>query len=129
VAVAAAVLVASVSEPSGGPPAPPILGAPADKPLHGAAYATLAAAVALGLATPRGDGTSTGGTAPRGPTRRRVALLAVALAAAYGVAMEGLQGPLPYRTFDLLDAAANAVGAAVGAGAWTVGATLRERPW
>jgi VanZ family protein len=127
VAVAAAVLVASVSEPSGGPPAPAVLGVSADKLLHGAAYATLAAAVALGLATPRGDGTPAGPVLPSGPTRRRVVSLAIGVAAVYGVVMEGLQGPLPYRTFDLLDAVANAVGAAIGAGAWTVGATLRDR--
>jgi VanZ family protein len=40
--------------------------------------------------------------------------------------MEGIQYPLPFRTFDLLDAAANAVGAALGALAWLAGAGLRR---
>lgn len=128
VVVAAVVLVASVSEPSGGGLAPPVVGLPADKLLHGVAYAGLAAALAVGLATPSTVPRPTG-TRPLGehPTTQRVILLAIVGAAAYGLAMEGLQYPLPYRTFDLLDAAANAVGATVGAAGWLAGATFRRR--
>jgi hypothetical protein len=105
-----------------------VFGLPADKLLHGVAYASLAAVLAVGLATPG----PRDGSAPLrlldGPlTARRVVLLAIVAAAAYGLAMEGLQYPLPYRTFDLLDAAANAVGAAAGAGGWFAGALLRRR--
>lgn len=128
VVVAAVVLVASVSEPSGGAPAPPVFGLPADKLLHGVAYAGLAAALAVGLATPGRVGSLTTADPLDGhPTARRVVLLAVVGAAVYGLAMEGLQYPLSYRTFDLLDAAANAVGATVGAAGWLAGATFRRR--
>lgn len=125
VAVAAVVLVASVSEPGGGPPAPPIFGLPADKLLHGGTYAAFAGALGVGLVTLE--------TTERRPRRRlgrplwRVAVLAAVGAVTYGLAMEGLQYPLPYRTFDLLDAAANAVGAAVGATGWLAGALVRRR--
>lgn len=128
VVVAVFLLVASVIEPSGGPPTPPMGGIPADKLLHGVAYAGLAAAFAVGLATPhRVDSRATGCPLDGRPTTRRVVLLAVVGATVYGLAIEGVQYPLPYRTFDLLDAAANAVGAAVGAAGWLAGALLRRR--
>lgn len=125
VAWAAFVLVASVTEPSGGPPSPPVFGLPADKVLHGLTYATLAAAVAVGLATP--SLRAAVGAPLRGRSRRRVALLAVVVATAYGLAIEGVQYPIPYRTFDLLDAVANAVGAVIGAAGWVAGALVRRR--
>ncbi|MFB6207025.1 MAG: VanZ family protein [Haloglomus sp.] len=121
VVVAAFVLVASVTEPSGGPPTPPVFGLPADKVLHGIAYAALAAALGLGLATPGG------GELRRRRPLRQVALLAVASAVAYGLAVECLQFLIPYRAFDLQDAAANAAGAIAGAALWAGGATLRRR--
>jgi VanZ family protein len=125
--VAAVVLVASVSEPSpGGPPTPSPFGIPGDKLLHGGAYAALAAALGVGLATPGGWLLAAG--APLGARQRRlIVALAVLGAVGYGLAMEGVQYPLPFRTFDLLDAAANAVGAALGALAWLAGAGLRRR--
>lgn len=123
VVVAGIVLVASVSDPSGGPPAPPVFGLPADKLLHGVAYASLAATLGVGLATP----VTRDGSDHPGMTCRRILALAVLGATAYGLAMEGLQYPLSYRTFDLLDAAANAVGAMVGTAGWFVGARLRRR--
>lgn len=131
---AGVVLVASVVEPGGGPPAPPVLGLPADKLLHGLAYATLAATIAVGLATPRRSdtvATSRSGDAVAGSLRhrsvRRVVLLAVVTATAYGLVIEGVQYPLPYRSFELLDAAANAVGAVLGAAGWLAGVLVRRR--
>ncbi|WP_276258252.1 VanZ family protein [Haloglomus litoreum] len=119
------VLFASVVEPSGGPPAPSVLGLPGDKVLHGLTYAALAAAVAVGLATPR---IRDAAAAPLGRRPvRRVAAVAVLVATAYGLAIEGVQYPIPYRTFDLLDAAANAVGAVVGAACWVAGVLVRRR--
>lgn len=129
VAWAGFVLFASVVEPGSGPPSPPVFGLPADKVLHALTYATLAAAVALGLAAPRrraAEGLSLGRFSPGGRSPRRVALLAVLVATAYGLAIEGIQHPLPYRTFDLLDATANAVGAVVGAASWVTGAAVRR---
>ncbi len=119
------VLVASVSDPGGGPPAPPVFGLPADKVLHGLTYATLAASLAVGLATLEPERLP--GNALRERPLARVALLAVVVATAYGLAIEGVQFPIPYRTFDLLDAAANAVGAVVGAAGWVAGVFVRRR--
>lgn len=45
----------------------------------------------------------------------RPILRAWLLAAAYGVILEGLQGFVPWRSMDPLDAAVNALGAAAGA--------------
>jgi VanZ family protein len=129
VAWAGFVLVASVVDPSGGPPAGPVLGVPGDKVLHGLTYATLAAALAVGLATPRLRDTAPAPLARLAGRRpvRRVALLAVLVATAYGLAIEGIQYPLPYRTFELLDAAANAVGAVLGAAGWVAGVFVRRQ--
>jgi VanZ family protein len=128
VVVAVTVLVASVSDPGSGASPGGVLGLPGDKLLHGLSYATLAAAFAVGLATPRRSSRSGDARrSPRSRTLRGVVLLALLGATAYGLAMEGLQFPLPYRTFDLLDAAANAVGAAAGAGLWALAASLRRR--
>ncbi len=125
VAWAGFVLVASVIEPGGGAPSPPVLGFPADKVLHGLTYATLAAALAVGFATVEPERLP--GNELRERPLVRVALLAVVVATAYGLAIEGVQFPIPYRTFDLLDAAANAVGAAVGAAGWVSGALVRRQ--
>ena len=97
------VLVASgIDPPTGGGPPLTLFGLPLDKVLHAGAYATLAGLLAY-AALPRGW----------------PALLAVALAAtAYGAGIEVVQTFLPRRTFDLLDLAANGVGAAVAAGVW-----------
>lgn len=53
------------------------------------------------------------------PTDRFV-LVALVAAAGYGLLIECVQFFLAHRTFDLWDAAANAVGAAVAAGAWRI---------
>lgn len=74
----------------------------ADKIAHAAAYLVLAGAWAHALYL-------------RAARPRRAALVALALAAAYGGAMEGLQHFVPHRTPELWDAVANAAGAAVGA--------------
>jgi VanZ family protein len=47
--------------------------------------------------------------------------------AAYGLAVELVQGALPARSFELADAAANAVGSGVAALAWRVGIGIDPR--
>lgn len=112
---AAAVLVASVVDPPTGTAtaatAPRPLGVPLDKWVHAGTYAVLA--VLLCHAT-------------RARTTRAV-LLAAAAVAAYGLAVELVQGTLPARSFELADAAANAVGAGVAALAWRVGLGIDPR--
>jgi VanZ family protein len=103
--VAAVLLWASVIRPPatdpGGQPFV-LFGVPGDKWLHAVAYAGLAGALAYARLAERRD------------------LLVVAfVAVAYGLAIEGVQAPLAYRAFSLADAAANAVGATVGAALWT----------
>jgi VanZ family protein len=100
VAVAAALFVAAVV-----PVAPGGGGGPVgvDKLMHAVGYVVLAAAL----------------THPLDGHHRSVALAFVA-AVAYGLFLESVQAPLAYRAFDLADAVANAVGAAIGVGgkAW-----------
>ena len=66
----------------------------------------------------------------RGAAGRRV-LLAGAAALAFGLFIELVQWPIPYRSFDLLDWAADAVGVAIGlvaVTAWRLwGAAARGR--
>ena len=97
----AAILVASVVDPGGGVPRT-VLGIGTTVYLHVLAYAGLAAA--LGYAARSAD--------------RRTLLAAAAVAALYGAGIELLQGSIPYRTMSAADAITNAVGAALGAGAW-----------
>lgn len=105
VAVAVAVLAASVAPPSDGTAALGPFGLVGrDKWLHVAAYGALAAAVAYALPA---------------RSRRRLAL-AVGLAAGFGLVVEAIQFGLPYRSFDLADAAVNGVGALLAAVAWQV---------
>jgi VanZ family protein len=99
--VALAVLAASVVDPpgSGGPtPLGPFGLLGADKYSHATAYL----AVALSLGWARRAGTP------------RALLIVAAVATAYGAGIELVQAPLPARSFDLADAAANAVGAGIG---------------
>lgn len=100
VAAALCVLVASVVDPptSAAPTAGPLGVVGVDKWLHAAGYGLVGflAARALG-----------------GRTRRTVAL-AVLTVTAFGAGVELAQAFVPSRTFDLLDAAANAVGAVAG---------------
>jgi VanZ family protein len=112
VAWAGAVLAASlVDPPSGGVPAMGPFGLVGlDKWLHLGAYAGLAAL--FGYATLARD--------------RQALAVAVLLAAAYGVGVELLQAPLAARTADPVDAAANALGAVLGAAVWWLGTTVFE---
>lgn len=100
----AAVLFASsvTDPPTGGPPLPEPLGVPFDKWLHAASYAALAGLLAFA----------------RRPRTAHALLGVVAVAAAYGFGIELVQSLLPVRAFDLVDAAANTVGASVAAGVW-----------
>lgn len=95
-------------------PLPALTAALSDKLLHGAEYGGLAGLLALGLhrAGVRGIG--------------RAALLAAALASAYGASDEWHQSFVPHRTADVLDWVADSLGAA--AGALLAFAALR-RPW
>jgi VanZ family protein len=112
--VAAAVLVASVVPPTvaadalealpspSGPPASewsPPSPVPQDKLWHAAIYAGLAGVTLRATL--------------RSPRIRRPFAVAVVGAAGYGLAIEGVQSQLAWRTGDPLDAAANAVGAAL----------------
>lgn len=74
----------------------------ADKWSHALVYGVLTISVAYALLARSGE---------------RL-LVAVVAAAAFGLAVEGLQYGVPWRSFDLADAAANAVGALVAAGGW-----------
>lgn len=99
--VAALVLVASVVDPPSTGTPTVLLGAGVDKWLHAVAYAGLAVTVGYArLGESELDG--------------RTLLAVFLLVAAYGFGVELVQAPLPARSFDLADAAANAVGAALG---------------
>ena len=104
--VALAILVASVVDPPGTGTTTTVLGIPGDKWLHALSYATLAATLSYA-------------TLPGRP-RNRTLLVVVALTAGFGFGIELLQATLAYRTFDLGDALANLVGAAVGTLPWRV---------
>lgn len=117
VAVALLILVASVVDPpSGGASGLGPLGVVGvDKYYHAAAYAALASTVAWA----------------RGRSTLRALVLAVLVATGYGFGIELVQSTLPARSFDLVDALANAVGATLGATAWRVArspvAAIRQR--
>lgn len=93
-------LYASVSDPSGAglSRTGPLGAVGVDKWLHAGAYAAFALVLAYAL-VPRCRGT------------RRGLLSTLVLAGGYGIAMEILQSPLAYRSFDPLDATANLLGA------------------
>jgi VanZ family protein len=112
VAWAAYVLVASVVDPGGtGLPATGPLGlVGVDKWLHAGSYATVAFLLALGVSA---------------RTRRQLAVVCVATIA-FGAGVELLQAPLAARSADVLDAAANAVGAILGVGVWTATRRFRD---
>jgi len=109
-------LYASVSDPSGaglsrtGPFG--VLGL--DKWLHAAGYAAFAVLVAYAF-LPRWRGT------------RRGLIASLLLAGGYGLAMEVVQGPLAYRSFDPADAVANLFGALVVVLAVGLGSRVLER--
>jgi VanZ family protein len=86
-----------------------------DKLLHGLAYAGLGALLVPGLRAV--------GCSPRGAF-----LVAVALASLYGATDEFHQAFVPGRTADVLDWAADTLGAALGAFAATVATLALRRP-
>lgn len=102
IAVGVAILAASVVRVPGEPsPTPGPVGL--TDPFHLVGYAALAVAVAVTLSE------------HREPTRSiHVAAIAVAVATLFGVAIEIVQAPIPWRSFAVADAAVNAVGAVVG---------------
>lgn len=103
--VAATILVASVVRVPGSAPADPGLITLTD-PFHLVGYAALAFALGNARATKRD-------VAPG------LLVGAVALATLYGVGIEVVQAPLPWRSLAAVDAAVNAVGAVLGAvGFW-----------
>lgn len=55
------------------------------------------------------------------------AYLAIAMAMAFGVLIEVLQGFIPERSFEYLDMAANTMGAFLGWGVFTIGKTLMKK--
>ncbi|WP_297888507.1 hypothetical protein [uncultured Halorubrum sp.] len=61
----------------------------------------------------------------RGGTTARAAAVGVAAATAFGFGVELVQAPIPWRSFAWSDAAVNAVGATVGAGAFLAWRTVR----
>jgi hypothetical protein len=129
--VACAILVGSVIDPPSAGPTPAAAGplgfVGLDKWLHALAYAGFAGTLTYALApwTIPADG-------PTRPSSTVAAGLAavVVLAAGYGFGVELVQGTLPVRSFDLADAAANAVGALLATAGWgalTLGGRLRVR--
>lgn len=113
-AVAAVILFASVVDPPGTGGGPPPLGpfglVGLDKWLHALAYGGLAGAVAYAMPAVSG----------------RQLAAAVAVAAAFGLAVEGLQLGLPERAFDVADVGVNALGALAAAVGWRA---LRVEQW
>jgi hypothetical protein len=101
--VAAVVLVASVVETGGGARTfGPFGFVGADKWTHAFAYAGLTAALAYASVE----------------SGRDRLMLAVAVAIAFGIAIELVQWPIPYRTASIADALADAVGACLLALGW-----------
>jgi len=85
-----------------------------DKYLHALSFAVLAVTLAVALPA---------------TSARRLLVLVVAVAVGYGLLIELLQLPLPYRSFSPLDLAADAVGAGLVALCWRGWQALgRPRP-
>lgn len=101
VACAVAILVASLVDP-GEAAGRTLLGQPVTMYLHVLWYAVFT--VMLCYAMLADDG--------------RALLVAALVVTTYGVVVEFLQGTLPYRTMDPLDALLNAIGAGAGAITW-----------
>ena len=115
VAVAVGICYASVTRPAAiGRVTGPFGVLGIDKYLHFLAYAGLATVLAYALADSSTD---------------RVAFVVFLAAVGFGLFVELLQLPIPYRTFSLADAATNALGATLVAVGWRLGrARLRFRP-
>lgn len=117
VAVAAAVLLASlVPLPGGAPTDPGPVGL--TEPFHLLGYGALAAALVGPLRAAIRDriGFRSDTPAPRRPsTRTLAAVSAILVATAFGFGVEVVQGQLPWRSFAVADALVNATGALIGA--------------
>ncbi|MFW5903804.1 MAG: VanZ family protein [Halolamina sp.] len=109
-------LYASVSDPSGTSLARsgPLGLVGLDKWLHAGGYATFAVLLAYALL-------------PRYRDTRRGLIAALLLTGGYGLAMELLQAPLAYRSFDPLDATANVLGALAVVLAVALGSRVLDR--
>lgn len=103
IAVAAFILVSSVVEPGTTTTESPFGVFEADKWFHAVAYAALTATLAYAAAAPESH---------------RNLVFVVCLAVAFGIAVELVQWPIPYRTASALDALADAVGASLLALCW-----------
>ncbi|GAB3418424.1 hypothetical protein GCM10027435_18410 [Haloparvum alkalitolerans] len=114
VAVAAAVLLASVVPVPGEAPADPGIVGLTD-PFHLLGYAALAAALVrpVRVALRERIGFPSADALPRSVV---AALLAALAATAFGLGVEVVQAPLPWRSFAVADALVNASGALIGAG-------------
>jgi VanZ family protein len=110
-ALAAAIFVLSSIPGSAFPPVHV-----SDKLVHAAVYAPLGALVATALR--RGHGLAAGA---------RLVVVATAIAAAYGVSDEIHQMFVPFRSAELLDAVADAVGAVLGAAVHAGWSRVRSR--
>lgn len=77
-----------------------------DKWSHAIGYALFTATIAYALATPVET------------SRRRWLALSVCLAVAFGVCVELIQWPIPYRTMSGIDAVANTIGSCLLAVVW-----------
>ena len=106
VVVALVILFASIVDPPSTGTPPPILGIPQDKWVHALAYAGLATTLVYA------------GLSPGDRPARRLLAGALVLTVVYGAGIEVVQAFLPARSFDLLDALANALGAVVGTLPW-----------
>ncbi len=100
-ACAGLILVASVLDTGSGPQ-PTVFGIGLSLYLHLVAYAGLAGAIGYALL---------------GVDRRALAV-AAAGAVLFGVGVELVQAPIPYRTASTLDVLVNGLGAALGAAVW-----------
>lgn len=107
--VVGGVLLASVV-PTHGTTGGALLGVGVDKWLHAAGFAALAVSLSASRVA-------------RGWRPGRVALAALAV----GAAVEVLQWPIPWRDASGLDLLADAVGVAVGLGAWAAWTTWSAR--
>jgi VanZ family protein len=106
VVVALVILFASIVDPPSTGASSPILGIPQDKWVHALAYAGLATTLVYA------------GLSPGDRPARRLLAGALVLTVVYGAGIEVVQAFLPARSFDLLDALANALGAVVGTLPW-----------
>lgn len=116
VAVAAAVLLASVVPVPGGAPADPGAVSLTD-PFHLLGYAALAAVLVGPIAATHREriGFRSEPSPSRATMAALVAVFAALAATAFGLGIELVQARIPWRSFAVADAVVNATGALVGA--------------